>query len=467
MHVKKCPVAKQLQRFDEQAYFRKGVNAGSDGEEGEEEEGPDRGGTRIRGVEKKEEERSGCVEAAGRSKRAAVAELSGSAFRELVRRIDDAFQARCGGAELALEDSVCEPDVCSRWSERDRRLPVQEKHAAQQASILGNLEKFGLLHQSPAATTTDPDGCCCFVEFGAGRGYLSHMLCDCYGARTLVMVERRSYKFKADRTLRQRAGVSVARLRVDIADLDVAGVPALQPSLPFVAMSKHLCGAASDLALRCCLRGGQQQQQGGEEQQASSSPAAAAPVLRGLGIATCCHHLCSWRAYVNKRFFVDLGFTPREFGLIAWLTSWGVTPGDAEHGVGPEGEGGGSIGKEQQQTCCSASGGNVDGGPASVGGHTTGVSVRAAKPRLAAEAVECLNPEERRELGLRCRRLIDTGRMQWLSLRGMDAKLVRYVPESVSPENSLLLARRPSWQASACKPVTDPAWSKKSGSPTP
>lgn len=34
------------------------------------------------------------------------------------------------------------------------------------------------------------------VEFGAGRGYLTQMLADCYGVRKVFLVERRSYKLK-------------------------------------------------------------------------------------------------------------------------------------------------------------------------------------------------------------------------------------------------------------------------------
>ncbi|CAI5976424.1 unnamed protein product [Closterium sp. NIES-65] len=35
-----------------------------------------------------------------------------------------------------------------------------------------------------------------YVELGAGRGYLTHMLCSCFHARHVVLVERRAYKFK-------------------------------------------------------------------------------------------------------------------------------------------------------------------------------------------------------------------------------------------------------------------------------
>ncbi len=85
-----------------------------------------------------------------------------------------------------------------------RKLPYQEKHALQQASLLGNLESFGLLSTKNGENADDRNGSAntgnksnfAVVELGAGRGYLSHMLCDCYNVQNVVMIERRSYKFK-------------------------------------------------------------------------------------------------------------------------------------------------------------------------------------------------------------------------------------------------------------------------------
>lgn len=34
------------------------------------------------------------------------------------------------------------------------------------------------------------------VEFGAGRGYLTQMLADCYGIKKVLLVERKAYKLK-------------------------------------------------------------------------------------------------------------------------------------------------------------------------------------------------------------------------------------------------------------------------------
>ena len=45
------------------------------------------------------------------------------------------------------------------------------------------------------------------------------------------------------------------RLRCDIGDFEPAGVSALQEAAArWVAHGKHLCGGATDLTLRCCVR---------------------------------------------------------------------------------------------------------------------------------------------------------------------------------------------------------------------
>lgn len=46
--------------------------------------------------------------------------------------------------------------------------------------------------------------------------------------------------------------------------------------------------------------------------------------LAGIAVATCCHHRCSWRQYVNKAFFRDLGLTAHDFELMVWMTG-GIT----------------------------------------------------------------------------------------------------------------------------------------------
>jgi len=74
----------------------------------------------------------------------------------------------------------------------------------QQASIVGNLENFGLLknsHGRKPSECVEPvekkeEDVPAVIEFGAGRGYLTQMLADCYGIQRVFLVERKAYKLK-------------------------------------------------------------------------------------------------------------------------------------------------------------------------------------------------------------------------------------------------------------------------------
>lgn len=79
-----------------------------------------------------------------------------------------------------------------------RKLPFQEKHVLQQGSILGNLEKIGAFKRcnTNVECCEKDDDVPAVVEFGAGRGYLTQMLADCYGVKKVYLVERKSYKLK-------------------------------------------------------------------------------------------------------------------------------------------------------------------------------------------------------------------------------------------------------------------------------
>ena len=149
----------------------------------------------------------------------------------------------------------------------------------------------------------------------------------------------------------------------------------LGPGAPWVAYGKHLCGAATDFALRCCSRAvatgssarpsspGQSSRASlaGQAQAAASDGASATAAqetpdrpnkvvadgssacpaaqgaehgavadtslpllepgrLQGLAIAVCCHHRCTWRQYVGKPMFERLGFSPEEFEVVSWMT---------------------------------------------------------------------------------------------------------------------------------------------------
>lgn len=48
---------------------------------------------------------------------------------------------------------------------------------------------------------------------------------------------------------------------------------------------------------------------------------------------------------------------------------------------------------------------------------------------------------DRAALGFMCKDIIDMGRLMWMKECGLEAKLVKYVPSDISPENRLLIAK--------------------------
>ncbi|OAY62550.1 tRNA:m(4)X modification enzyme TRM, partial [Ananas comosus] len=369
-HVKRCPLRKQAEALEAQPYYSESINAGD----------PDE------------------IIVSSAAKRSAIYNLSVLEFYDLVDKIRSVHSA----AATALQDSYVVPEACEAWlkGQIDRRLPYQEKHVVQQASILGNMEAFGLIgkkievvrenaneNSEGSDLLNGEEGAVpAVVEFGAGRGYLAQMLADCYGVKKLFLVERRSYKLKADRSLRQNQSLVLERLRIDIEDLNLHAVESLK-GLPYLATGKHLCGPATDLTVRCCLR----------KQYNLRNEFPNNCYLQGLALATCCHHLCQWKHYTNTKFLSNMGITKEEFHAMTWFSSWAV---DGDHS-------------------CELP------------------DVEEAEKHLAVS----IPAGERAALGFLCKEIIDTGRLLWLREQGLDARLVNYVPSNISPENHLLIAK--------------------------
>ncbi|CAA6662161.1 unnamed protein product [Spirodela intermedia] len=360
-HIARCPVRKHALELEAQPFYKKGVNCG--------------GGEGAKGFVRSE------------AKRSEIYRLTVPEFLSLVQKIKAVYSSL--PKEIYLRESFISSQACAEWLEGRRgedgqQLPFRRSTHCKGGGSAGEEGKDQAV-----------------VEFGAGRGYLTQMLADCYGIRGVYLVERRSYKLKADRSLRQKDGMSLERLRIDIEDLNLNGVESLR-GRPYLAIGKHLCGPATDLTLRCCLRG--------DDDDDDRSSGAAAAQLSGLAVATCCHHLCQWDQYITV-FFRDWD-REEEFNAITWFSSWAV---DGAHNLG------------------NSHGGDQAASPYSSGGGGGACGVEEVVKRMSSGEKACL--------GFVCKEIIDVGRLMWLRGRGLKAELVKYVPVSVSPENHLLLAR--------------------------
>lgn len=197
----------------------------------------------------------------------------------------------------------------------------------------------------------------------------------------------------------------VKRAIIDIKDLNLN--VALNELFPdnkessIVAISKHLCGCATDLTLQCLANNTVMpnndhvlnQDEHGEKPSHK---------LKGLVIALCCRHICTYEMYPQegRKFLMDQGLitTPESFTTLAKMASW-ATNGRREN-LSPTNE--------------------------STNVHPSGMSL-----------------EQREKLGILARRAIDHGRLLFLRRLGYNVKLVQYVDSSTSLENVALIAQWP------------------------
>ena len=346
------------------------------------------------------------------------------------------------------------------------------KHLQQQSSILGHLDALGIL------TSQDV----CYIEFGAGRGKLSGCIQKSFRTHSsdvpsmanhassqpstceaeitsvstkrhetkekdltlevqqeaketrtthepnnvhYVLVDRDSCRHKVDGTHRVSTlvGAHYHRLLMDIEHLDLRKLECLNDGSNIkhvVAISKHLCGAATDLSMRCIVQT-LLQKPSGTSQECSNS---CGQKLCGVLIALCCHHRCSWPQLVGTSFFERLGFTPVDFHLICHMSSWAVC------GVRPPPKSTGDVVEDEPRRR------SVDDKQTVLDkqGELSTAVMNSGHVRWGYV------PHPNEEIGLKCKRLIDMARLDFLKEAGLKAWLVYYVDRSTSLENVLLIA---------------------------
>eukprot|EP00929_Paragymnodinium_shiwhaense_P041071 TRINITY_DN21362_c0_g1_i2.p1 TRINITY_DN21362_c0_g1~~TRINITY_DN21362_c0_g1_i2.p1 ORF type:complete len:578 (+),score=97.36 TRINITY_DN21362_c0_g1_i2:109-1842(+) len=249
----------------------------------------------------------------------------------------------------------CEPFV--QAAREDRKAANGKDHVIQQASIAGHLgsaDMIPITGNSPSASSGSSKartGRLGLVEFGAGTAQLSKLVA-CASTEPVflhALIDRQNVRRAADHSLRSlpmnghgheggeasapegsddeeahglasAAGHSasplVRRVQCDICDLDLAAALAdmlQQPvdsgdecktlrRLGVIGLGKHLCGAATDLSLRCCATASEQ------------------VPFRGIAFALCCHHVCDFGSYVGRQWLLDCGITAKDFDSMRWFS---------------------------------------------------------------------------------------------------------------------------------------------------
>uniref|UniRef100_A0A803J464 tRNA:m(4)X modification enzyme TRM13 n=1 Tax=Xenopus tropicalis TaxID=8364 RepID=A0A803J464_XENTR len=354
---------------------------------------------------------AGCLITETPDNQISLSSLSKDELQELTEKLK---QVTSGLDPPAADKKLCHWSLLEALND-PANGDTASKHLKQQASILGHLDNLGLL-----------SGSCCFVEFGAGRGKLSHWVdIATQGSENInfLLVERATTRFKVDG--KQRSSV-FERLQIDIQHLCLGRVPSLnEKQLPVIGIGKHLCGAGTDLALRCLMQSNSLAngepfpkkprtdtfEQGTVKNECDKANPAYSTCVGGIAIALCCHHRCDWHHYVGREFFQSLGLDQREFSLFQRMSSWATCgmrlPAKA-------------IQSDEQMES---------------------EEHDAEQQNCHSETVErFLTVKERESLGRLCKLLIDYGRVDFLQRMGYIAALQYYTEPEVSLENVLLTA---------------------------
>uniref|UniRef100_T2M4R7 tRNA:m(4)X modification enzyme TRM13 n=1 Tax=Hydra vulgaris TaxID=6087 RepID=T2M4R7_HYDVU len=283
-----------------------------------------------------------------------------------------------------------------------------KKHLLQQASLIKILEDMDCLNNGTSV-----------IEFGAGKGSFSHWVQKTMSNKNDVsfyLVDRQSNRNKFDCYHKgELQGPRFQRLNIDIQHLNLEKVESLcNSSQSIVGIGKHVCGAATDLTLKCLFDSSSNISENDEPPKKRKTNLKSR--VHSCLFALCCYHCCTWPTYVGRDFFIRKGFTAYDFNIISKMVGW-ATCGFSRRKIKNESEG-------------------VDGVANGVDGVENGVDEHSLKKTYKEEDIKLkLTSEEQEEIGRVCKRMIDFGRIEYVNFHGYNAELVHYISNSITPEN--------------------------------
>lgn len=277
------------------------------------------------------------------------------------------------------------------------------------------------------------------LELGAGKAMFAASWMERlnHAGSTCMLVDRAAMNYRGDRQLRKMLGqgslASFGRLTTDLADFDAAryawstaaGCARSAEPLPVVGVAKHLCGAATDMALLCMRR-------------ACLGTSHDPLRMAGMAIATCCMHRCTWQAYCGRAWWSEaLAGGQAEFEAACRAAAWAAL-GPAESRKTT------NVYPDQLALTNAVLGYDVPGAV-----EASGTCALQLLPTPAPDALpsQVTIAYDRRAVGQAAKRLIDSGRLAWLGAQflaadgssTMHAALVQYCPPEITPMNAMLV----------------------------
>ena len=220
--------------------------------------------------------------------------------------------------------------------------------------------------------------------------------------------------------------------------------------------------------------------------------------VEAIVLALCCHHRCDWQTFTGKQFFTDLGLSARDFHLISSMTSWATCgtrvflnklaqrdevgdnaqkkkldvnsrtddsgslakrvklDSEADAGTGdllhqeiddPNAKKELSTDGEVLESCSEKTSRAKETDKKRTDNSEQVMTVSSEDRDHSVDSDDYFHPrygsltaEEREEVGYKCKKLIDMGRLRYVQDHGFDVRLVKYTTSELSLENVALLA---------------------------
>ena len=257
----------------------------------------------------------------------------------------------------------------------------QLKHATQQSSLVSHMKNL--------LTSVEKVEKYTICEFGCGRAELSRYAAlsiskDLKVPNKVVLIDRGNNRMKFDKNIREECEHTlVERYKCDIKDINLPLILKDSASEKVLAISKHLCGVATDLTLRCLNKISKEQ--------------------KAAVIAMCCRHVCNSQDYINPGFIKKLLENSTQKDTLSYEQFF----------------------KCLTKICSYATCGKRDpeDGDVKEVNHFTN-----------------LTSKERETVGFIARRIIDEGRLQWCKENWNEkASLVKYCDLDTTLENVVLI----------------------------
>ena len=190
-----------------------------------------------------------------------------------------------------------------------------EKHSIQNEALSDLVFKSGLMEKNSENTIV--------VEFGAGKGGLSEEINKENDDKAIyILLERAGVRFKKenknqkDHSIRYKTDIINFNLNY-IDNIDKITKEEKQKKLleekgyNIVGIAKHICGCAFDLSLTSIFNYEHQER------------------IKGLVMATCCHHICRVELLNHLYYYMDiLKMNVKEIIFLFKVTSWLFSHGE-------------------------------------------------------------------------------------------------------------------------------------------